>query len=125
MTKTNRLIGFVVGGLLFIVAHVIEMRLWAPWFGRSHDAWFVSDQHAAQFMFGWLFVMSLIAGWFRLSGLMIAVGAWVAMTVVLFTFPDGPGNLFPIAFAIGGTLVVMACWPATFIGKALRGLAGR
>lgn len=76
-------------------------------------------------MFGWLFVMSLIAGWFGLSGLMIAVGAWVAMTVVVVTFPDGPGNLFPIALAIGGSLVVMACWPATFIGSELRRLAGR
>jgi hypothetical protein len=125
MTKTNRLIGFVVGGLLFSLGHLIEMRFWAPSFGRSHQAWFVGDQQAAQFMFGWLFVTSLIAGWFRLSGFMIVVGAWVAMTAVIFTFRDGAGTLFPIALVIGGTLIAIACWPAAFAGKEVRNWMSR
>ncbi len=126
MIKTvHRLIGFTIGLLAFTAVHLIEVQMWVPWFGGDHNAWFLNDQHAGQFTFVGLFIISLIAGWFRLSGSSVAFGACVAMTLALFLSPHGPGSLFPMALGIGGTLVVIACWPATLIGKELRGWVTR
>ena len=50
----------------------------------------------------------------------VAAGAVVVMTIVLFTSPGGPGNLFPIAIVIGAGLITvssvvgaMAAWLVT------------
>ena len=51
---------------------------------EAHEPWFLNSGRAVAFTTACLFVTSLISGWLRLSGLMIAAGATTAMTVVLF-----------------------------------------
>ena len=126
MTKTiHRLIGFTIGVVAFTVVHLIEVQMWVPWFGGEHDAWFLNQGHAAAVMVGCLFAVSLVGGWFTVSGPMMALGAWVAMTGILFIKPEGPGNIFPIVLAFGGVYALFGCWLGGWIGKELRGLVPR
>ncbi|HZX54334.1 MAG TPA: hypothetical protein VFE86_06620 [Ilumatobacteraceae bacterium] len=108
-----------------VVLHLIEVRMWQTWFGGAYDAWFMNDPNAGAFMIGGLFVVGVIAGGFYLPGPSMAFGAWIAMDWLLFWGPGGPGNLFPIVMVVGAVLIVIACWPATLIGKELRGLVTR
>ena len=52
------------------------------------------------------------------SALMFAAGAMWAMVLTLFTV--GPGNLFPIAMAIGGALIAVAVTVGTSVGFGSR-----
>ena len=126
MTNTRRrLAASIVGALTVLVLHLIEVRMWSSWFGDSYAPWFMNDPNAGALMIGGLFIVGLIAGGFYLPGPSMAMGAWIAMDWLLLWRPGGPGNIFPIVMAVGAVLMVIACWPATLIGKELRGLVTR
>ena len=126
MTPTHRrMVGFITGALTFIVVHLIEIRMWTVWFGGAHEPWFLNEGHAAAFMVGCLFVVSVIAGGFYVPGPLIALGAWVSMVWVLFMKPSGPGNIFPIVLVSGGVHLLFGGWLGAWIGKEVRGLAPR
>jgi len=94
--------------------------MWAAWFGGQWDPWFLNEGRAAGFMVGGLFAVSLVGGWYLLQGRMITVGAWVAMTVVLLTKQNGPGNIAPLVLAFGGIYALFGCALGAWIGKELR-----
>jgi hypothetical protein len=69
--------------------------------------WFLDDGRSAGVTLGALFVAGLITSERQSplsSGLGVAVGACAAMAVVLFR--RGPGTIFPLVLAVGGTLVI-------------------
>lgn len=111
--------GITTGALTFFLVHRVEVKMWAAWFGGVHKPWFLNDQKAGAFALISLFVVSLTAGGFYLTGPWIAFGAWIAMIVVLFRQPGGPGTIFPIVLAFGAVFALIACWPSAFIGKEL------
>jgi hypothetical protein len=117
-------IGFAIGLLTFVGAHAIEVAMWNPWFGGAHNPWFLNSGRAIVFTMSCLFGVSLIAGGFRVSGLMIAAGAATAMTAVLFLSESGPGTIFPIVLAGGGLFILlssmMGAWMGTEIGRVVR-----
>jgi hypothetical protein len=115
----------MVGALAFLAIHFIEVQKWATWFGGVHQPWFLNDQTATDFTLISLFVLSIIAGGFYLTGPWIVSGVLVGMIVALFSQSDGPGTLFPIVLAIGTVFALIVCWPGAFIGKELRDLLTR
>jgi|KBSMisStaDraftv2_1062788.scaffolds.fasta_scaffold2009473_1 hypothetical protein len=106
----------LVGGVAFVASHYVEAARWQTWFGGEHAPWFLNDgNRAVLFTMTCLFGAALVAGllWARdapdavVEGANVAGGAAIAMAILLFMAPGGPGTLFPIAIAIGlVTLVV-------------------
>jgi hypothetical protein len=119
-SATDRAVGFVAGLLTFVAAHEVEVLKWAAWFGSVHDPWFLNSGRAVAFTMACLFVSSLIAGWFRLSGFMFAAGATTAMIVVLFLKEGGPGTIFPIVIAIGTAFILVISMLGVWIGDTCR-----
>jgi hypothetical protein len=124
---THRAVGFVAGLLTFAAAHEVEVLKWTAWFGSAHEPWFLNSGRAVAFTIACLFVSSLIAGWLRLSGVMFAAGAAIAMTVVLFLKQGGPGTIFPIVIAVGAAFILVISMLGVWIGDEIHGLtrAGR
>ena len=91
--------------------------MWVPWFGGVHDPWFLNAGRAAAFTMGSLFVVGLIGGALRVSGLGMAAGAGAAMAVVLMR--GGGGSIFPIVLAAGGLLILVSSTLGAWIGKEL------
>jgi hypothetical protein len=129
MTRSVRWKSLIVGAATFVASHRIEVARWGSWFGGEHAPWFLNDgSRAVLFTTGCLFVATLITGilWARgkqdaiVHGGNVAAGAVVAMTVLVFAAPGGPGNLFPIAIAIGGFIVVLSAAVASVIVAALK-----
>ena len=113
-----RCIGFVIGVLTFIGAHEIEVAMWTRWFGGAHAPWFLNSGRAMVFTISCLFGVSLVAGGFRLSGLMISAGAATAMTAVLMW--GGGSTIFPIVLAIGGMFILGVSLIGALIGREVR-----
>jgi hypothetical protein len=130
MIRMSRLIGFSAGLFAFLVAHAIEVVRWAQWFGGTHQPWFLNNGAATQFTMGCTFVTSVAVALFSPSprpvrGLTIALGAFAAMTYVLFRSQGGPGNIFPIVLVFGGFLLLLSstlgAWAGRELRRALRG----
>ena len=117
-----RWFGFALGLLTFVAAHAIEVFMWVPWFGGVHDPWFLNAGRAAAFTMGSLFVVGLIGGALRVSGLGMAAGAGAAMAVVLMR--GGGGSIFPIVLAAGGLLILVSSTLGAWIGQELINLTG-
>ena len=117
---THRAVGFAVGALTFAAAHAAEVLKWAAWFGNAYEPWFLNSARAVAFTMACLFFTSLISGWLRLSGLMIAAGAATAMTVVLFLKEGGAGTIFPIVFAAGSVFILATSMLGVWIGGEMR-----
>ena len=117
-----RWFGFALGLLTFVAAHAIEVFMWVPWFGGVHDPWFLNAGRAVAFTMGSLFVVGLIGGALRVSGLGIAAGAAVAMAVVLIW--GGGSSIFPIVLVAGGLLTLVSSTLGAWIGKELTNLTG-
>lgn len=115
----NRWIGFGVGLMAFVAAHSIEVMTWNVWFGGAHDPWFLNSGRATLCMVSWLCGISLVAGVLGLSGLMVAAGAFTAMTMVLFLKEGGAGTIFPIVMALGGLVILMAGTLGASIGTEI------
>jgi hypothetical protein len=119
-TATQRGAGFVGGLLIFVAAHEVEVLKWAAWFGGAYEPWFLNSGRAVAFTMACLFVGSLISGWLRLSGLMIAAGAATAMTAVLFLKEGGPGTIFPIVITAGTACILAISLLGAWIGREMR-----
>jgi hypothetical protein len=120
---THRAVGFAAGALTFAAAHAVEVLEWAAWFGSAHEPWFLNSGRAVAFTMACLFVTSLVSGWLRLSGLMIAAGAAAAMTVVMFLKEGGAGTIFPIAIAAGSVFILATSMLGVWIGAEVRTVA--
>ena len=116
---THRAVGFAAGALTFAAAHAVEVLKWAAWFGNAYEPWFLNSGRAVAFTMASLFLTSVISGWLRLSGLMIAAGAATAMTVVLFLKEGGPGTIFPIVIAAGSVFILATSMLGVWIGGEL------
>jgi hypothetical protein len=121
MTTTfrNRGIGFVVGALTFVGAHLVEVEWWTR-FGGEHAPWFLNSGSAAAFTVASLFIVGLVGGVVSLGAWTIAAGAVIAMIVVLAA--QGGSTIFPIVIAGGGVLVGGAGLLGAWLGKELDGL---
>ena len=74
---------------------------------------------------GCVFVASIMVAVFeassrRVTGLTIGAGAFVAMTLVLFLKPGGPGNIFPIVMAFGAVVLLVSTVAGAWLGRELR-----
>jgi hypothetical protein len=123
----SRLGPVVTGALTFVVAHAIEAANWTTWFHGTRAPWFLNSSSAIAFTLGVVFVVSCLIVPTGLSaresrGFGFGIGAVAAMTVVLFAGP-GPGTIFPIVIAFGGTILLLASLAGTWLGRQLaRGL---
>jgi hypothetical protein len=114
-----------LGAATFVAGHFVEVTNWGTWFGGAeHPAWFLNDgTRAVVFMMACLFGAELVAGllWARdtvdavVDGVNVAAGAILAMTLLLLSAAWGPGNLFPIAIAIGGFLLLLSTCVASLL----------
>jgi hypothetical protein len=100
-------------------AHLIEAANWTTWFGGAYRPWFLNSGQAAAFTIGTLFLVSLIAGWFQLSGLLIGAGAILTMIAILFLGDDGPGTLFPSVVFAGALFIAGATWLGGWMGAEI------
>jgi hypothetical protein len=125
----SRGLAFVVGFLAFLTAHAIQVVEWAGWFGGAYEPWFLNSGRAIAFTvavvgaagtLGALFVPALA----RTRGVTLALGAFVAMTAVLFLKPGGPGTIFPIVMASGGGCLLASGTLGAWLGRMMRGAVG-
>ncbi len=113
-----------IGAATFLVAHAIEAAAWG-WFGGAHAPWFLNSGRAVAFTATCFFVAGALAGAFIDRGTPVRLGAWiagggiVAAAIVLF-WRVGPGNLFPIALAVGALVLVASSVAGTTASRALR-----
>jgi len=116
------LVGFAIGAAVFAAAHALEARYWSDWFNGAYEPLFLNSGRAILFTLGLLSMASALttalASSPRQGGLAICGGAFVAMTVVMFSGP-GPGNLFPIAIAFGGVALFCSILTGAWAGKAI------
>jgi hypothetical protein len=109
-----------LGAVAFLLADTVEAKYWS-WFAGDvrFEPWFLNAGRAvlftaaciatAGFLAGTTAVREPLAKVLRCVG--VTVGACVAMAVVLFV--RGPGNLFPIAFVIGGAVIFIGATAGT------------
>jgi len=98
------------------------------WFGGAHQAWFLNDgSEPVVFTSICLLLASAAASamWARRDdapwyGVNVAVSAGIAMIVVLCVI--GPGTLFPIVIALGGSIIgassvvgALIVWPMKLV----------
>jgi hypothetical protein len=121
----------LVGAATFLGVHLVVVSQWHDWFKGSdaYGPWFMNASGTVAFAVGVFLIVNLavaLAGGHHapeqvvLRACHVAAGAAVVMTIVLFTYPGGPGTLFPIAIAIGVVLITvssvagaMAAWLIT------------
>jgi hypothetical protein len=105
-------IAIAIGAATFVVAHVIEAAAW-NWFGGAHAPWFLNSGRAVAFTAACFFAAGALAGAVLDRGTPVRLGVWigagglVAAVVVLF-WRVGPGNLFPIAIAVGALVLFVS-----------------
>ena len=113
------------GAAAFLAAHAIEA---AARIG-GEQPWFIAALPSAAFTSAFVAAAGLFIGWtLRVGGfaeaylvaLYVAAGAAIPMTITLFTNPQGPGNLFPFAVAIGAVVLVCASLAGVSLGWLLR-----
>jgi hypothetical protein len=106
----------LVGAITFLAVHLIVLFRWEVWFGGStaFAAWFMNASGAVAFTVAVFVLVNAAvavahgqqpAEQAAVGAGYVAAGAVVVMTVVLMTLPGGAGTLFPIAIAIGATLI--------------------
>jgi hypothetical protein len=115
----HRILAVVIGALTFAITHVVLVVKWTSWFHGQFEPWFLNTASATQLTLACLFVTSLIAGLFEISGLFVWLGAAIAMVVVM-SLPPGPGTLWPIAMAIGGFMLALAILSGSMLGLGVR-----
>ena len=113
----------LLGAGLFVVAHFVEAAWWTTWFRGVYAPWFLNSGRAVAFTAGCQFVASAIVSArdpreTLVRGAYVAAGAAVAMVVVLAVI--GPGNLFPIALAIGAIVLAAASVAGGLAGAGLQ-----
>jgi hypothetical protein len=124
-----------MGGAAFLAANAFV--------GAAHvggrQPWFFSALPSAILTSAIMFAAAAIAGWRTaaplseavMSGVLLAVGAAVPLAITLFTNPNGPGTLFPLAIMFGS--VLLACvsvagavggWLVRRLFRGARGMNG-
>jgi hypothetical protein len=115
----------LVGAMTFLAAHLVIVARWHAWFEGADAAggnppyapWFMNSTSAVAFTVVSFvlvnLVVSLVGARHRpdqaaIGACYVAAGAVAVMTIVLFTYPGGPGNLFPIALTIGAALITVS-----------------
>jgi hypothetical protein len=117
-----RWIGFTVGLLVFVGAHVIETARWHSWFRGQYEPWFLNSGRALAFTMACVFGASAIVGALNASnrptrGFTIAAGAATAMVAVLML---GPGStIFPIVLTIGAVVLLLSSVAGAWVGGAV------
>jgi hypothetical protein len=114
------------GAATFLAAHATEM---AAQIGGP-DPWFISAAPSALLTTAAMLLVALVVGAQTagalveafLGGIFLAVGAAVPLIGTLFTHPRGPGNLFPIAIAIGVSVLAVSCVVGAIGGWTMRRL---
>ena len=109
----------MIGLLTFAATHLIVMAKWTSWFHGEHEPWFLNTAEAGQFTVASVFVVSLIAGVFDISGVFLWIGAVAAMAVVM-CLPPGPGTLWPMVMMMGGGFFAVAVLAGSVLGLAIR-----
>lgn len=117
----------LIGAATFLAAHAIEV---AADIG-GNDPWFISTAPSALFTAAAMIAAGLLVGAWKggtypdayVSAMALTAGAAVPLVVTLFSHPNGPGNLFPIALAIGVVLLAFASVAGVTIGWLLRRVA--
>jgi hypothetical protein len=113
----------LLGAGSFVIAHLVEAAWWVTWFRGVYAPWFLNSGRAVAFTAGCQFLASAIVSDADLRealvrGTSIAAGAVTAMVVVLAIV--GPGNLFPIAIAIGAMVLAAVSLAGALAGSAFR-----
>jgi hypothetical protein len=106
----------MLGAVAFLAAHGIEAV-----------AWFISALPSTLTTAAAMVVAGIIAGarsggglfQAQLALLALVAGAVVPMTITLFTHPNGPGTLFPIALAVGTAVLIASAAAGLLMGWAL------
>jgi len=121
----------VVGALAFLATHAVVRGAWS-WLdsGRGHPAWFLNAGSGVAVTASLLFMTAAlrsaaVAADRRAAvqqGIDLALGAAVAMAVVLFAI--GAGTLFPIAIVLGAVVIAAATVAGALAGWACRALTG-
>jgi hypothetical protein len=119
MLSNHRIVGVVIGVLEFVATHLILVAKWTTWFHGAYEPWFLNSGSAGAFTGACLFVGSLVAGLFDISGVFVWVGAVAAMTLVL-VIPPGPGTLWPIVMALGGVMLAVPILGGNMLGFGIR-----
>lgn len=130
----QRLASVSIGSAAFVTAHLIEVRAWHRWFAPGSDfaPWFLNSGRAVAFTAACLFVagafISILSrpssrgasglGDASVLGGFVAVGAALAMTVVLMWM--GPGTLAPIALGIGWATAAASTVSGALVGALIR-----
>ena len=114
-----------IGAAAFTVAHLVEIAAWSSLFaGNTFAPWFLNSSRAGAFTALSLALVAALTAGHAISeaivrGINVGVGAAAAMIIVLMAV--GPGTLFPIAVAIGLSIVVTASVAGALAGAFLRG----
>jgi hypothetical protein len=117
--KISRAVGITIGLLTFAGTHTIEATMWNVWFGGVHRPWFLNSGSALAFTVLCLFAVSLIAGRFRISGPMIAGGAFIAMALIMFLREGGAGDIFPLVLVAGALFIAAAALLGGWLGSEI------
>ena len=120
MVSRNRVLGFALGAFAFLAAHGVDIMMWSTAFGGEHEPWFLNSGKAVAFTLACVFAAGAAGGGLGLSGLAIAAGSFVALTIVLFGKEGGPGTIFPIVMAVGGLFVMGSSALGAWIGTEIR-----
>jgi hypothetical protein len=120
---------FAGGFFTFVVAHTIEAAKWSDWFHGTAEPWFLNSGRAVLLTIVTVgltsaVVAALVESTPAVSGVSVAAGAFVAMTMVLFLKPGGPGTIFPIVLVVGGGFLllgsVIGAWTGTRVRRVIR-----
>ena len=119
----------VLGGVVFVAAHLVLMARWREWFhpGGDFPPWFLNSGRAVAWTGALLFIAGVLVGFATrgrardaiVAGGNLAGGATVAMCVVLAL--TGPGTLFPIALTVGAGVIVINCVAGALVAWAVGG----
>lgn len=128
----RRLKILLLGAFTFVAAQGVLSARWQTWF-RGNDAyapWFMHSNRTVAFT---ILVFGLVGTAVSLfvrrdqavetafsAALYLALGGAVPMVYRLFTMRGGPGNLFPIAIAIGFVVLAIGSLTGVSVGWWIR-----
>lgn len=125
-TLAHATVALLIGAAVFVLAQGWLLEHAAPMAGVEHSGWFLNSGLGVRVISRTFIVTGILAGLLRHGGLMdaalIAAGAVLAMTIVLFSI--GPGTIFPIVVAFGTAAVFGATGIGAVVGVAARRLLG-
>jgi hypothetical protein len=120
----RRVASAIIGLVTFVATHLILVATWMSWFHGQHEPWFLNTTAAGEFTAACVFVVSAVAGALNASGLFLWLGSIAAMTIVMLMAP-GPGTLWPIAMAFGGSVLAVAVLSGNLLGLGVRDLVAK